>query len=233
MRRTVQTAIIAVFLGAFMTPVAAAEDVEIHGDIFVLNFELYRNGSVNMSSVTIEDGQPTNFGEHDAQTPTHRLTVESRDGEEIYTQDLKIDFKVYPYGGDPYFVDKRHKYWRLPYNDDAKQIELRDLSADEAVFSIDLEDKFCSRDRQCPAFCEGKTIDTDCTCGNGACDDNENAETCEEDCTDRSAGGIVETGEMDDVGWEGVNIVVIITAVILLIVIAFLAVRAWREVEIE
>lgn len=235
MNRVLQLGIVVALLCMTAPPTVAADAVEIPGDIFVLDLTLMRNGTVNMSSVTIEEGQPTNFGEHDAQEPTHRLTMLSQDGEELYSQGLKIEFKVYPYGRDPYFIDERDFYWRLPYMQNASRVQLRDLEADDTVFTINLTDRFCAYDQQCPAFCAGKNVDADCTCGNDVCEEHENVELCRQDCGDRDPSG-VRTREAADTGDDeglGINTTALITLVITLIVIAALIRRAWNEVEIE
>jgi len=213
---------------------AAAAPVEAPGDIFVVDFTLTRNNTVNMSQVAMTDGESTDFGSHDAQEPNYRLTVAAANGSVLFAQGLKIDFTVYPYPQEPRTVDDRDFYWRLPYMADAHHIELRDVETAETVFRINLTDRFCGFDQACSGFCDGKEVDVDCTCGDGVCQDIENTEPCGDDCGDQSSGTSGGSGGIGGGDGQGeIDIVVMGMVVLIAMVIGTAVVYLWREVAIE
>ncbi len=230
------------------SPAAAADDDPLQAtyDIFTVEFMLFNEGGGNWSAVDIAEGTATNLVEYDRDSfpTTHQIVITGQDGEELWSRDLGISFEVHPYGGEHYERDKREFYWRVPYFQEASTIDMYELEAPDdpstrkQVFSIDLEDEFCSLDGACPAFCDGKQVDVDCTCGDGTCQDHEDQELCGEDC---GPGRTVDGGDGSDSGTgvdiaggeDGVDIRFIAIIVIVVALIGMLLVYSWRHVEIE
>lgn len=245
MRRHTHIVLLVCIVAVVGIPVVTAQNGD--STVFTLDVTLYSEGGGELRDYAMESGYADKFRGHDAYEPTHRLVVTDRNGEQVFTQDLHVRFEIHPYGQEHYPVPERNFTWQLPYHEDAKNITLYDLPYDaghnhsehdhstddtgerETVFSIDLEEEFCQSDGECPAFCDGKGVDIDCSCGDGLCQPHESEDTCPEDCAADTGGEDPGAGQDDG----GFSLLFIGMGVIVLLVIGVLVLYVWRGVDIE
>lgn len=251
------TLLIVLIVGLVPAAVADDDPLQTTYDIFTLDFVVYNEGGGDWEELDIAEGTTTNLAPYASDTlpTTHEIVIMSRDGEELLSEDIFVDFEMHPYGGEHFEVDEREFSWRLPYDWDAKNITLYefertdsddhghgevevDHSVRDIAFTVDLEDELCQLDGRCRDFCDGKQIDADCSCGDGECHDHETPEICPEDCDPDFVGDaedITDIGDDEDVteeeGWFGIRTLVILS--ILIALLGSVILYAWKRVEIE
>lgn len=134
MSRIRRTSVVAVTLITGMLllfPAAGAvEDDSSDGDQFLIEFTLYADGGGELHNISVAEGTPTNLVPFEYGEPTHELVILSADGEELVSQEARIDFTAYPTPTDPvdhiepFEVEERSFHWRFPHDTDAQNITM-------------------------------------------------------------------------------------------------------------
>lgn len=248
-----KTIVVLVILLA-LAPLVAADDVNDEERIFTLDITLYEAGGGELEDVDIQEGTVTNFANFEVAEPTHELLITDRDtGDTLFQQDLHVSFALHPTPVNESVdtelgtVEEQEYFWRLPYDWSAKNLTLyefergdtdghdHDVEIDhdtrDVVFTVDLEDEFCSGepDGECRSFCDGKQVDVDCSCGDGVCHPHESEETCPEDCVDDTGIGDDPT-DVDEPDEDPlVSPLIGAVAALLIVSLTGLGLYAWRK----
>lgn len=200
-------------------------------EVFETSFEYHKNGTAELNSIEIKEGEPSRFYGTGNQTE-YILTGKNK---AIWHEKVKykwIETTAHVAGE---FTDEMNVTVRAPYNYSAEKLQIE--REGEKVLEVNLTENLCEFDDKCPSFCSGKQVDLDCTCGDGICQKDLNErEFCQRDCQaqeqeSKNTGNRSSREEPDQVSSPGITVYII--GGILLIVIAFIALIMSGKVEIE
>lgn len=125
--------------------------------VFATQFIVSTDFEVSNVSVSIIDDNvhlPGN-GEGD-----HVLRLRDDEGTTLYETDARLFTVVYREMEEPQELETSRVFARLPYDADATTLEIVENGIVRA--SIDLPRYACTADDQCPAYCKGRDLDSDC-----------------------------------------------------------------------
>jgi len=204
-------------------------------DKLMVDATFYNNSSAHIDSVEILEAERT--------TPLRKVssnfTVTVVDNRSRTVTEGPVPLSFYTNvrtteGG--YTIEKERVDRRLflEYDEKAVSIVIRNDGEKEA--EIDLTSELCENfDDACSSYCDGKGVDTDCTCGDGVCQNSTNErELCLEDCRDRTeptASGGSEESDGSEGGSTGLPLNYLAGGLggLVLLIMAYLA----RKVRLE
>lgn len=168
---------------------------------FVLDVTFHNNTTTQINDVSVVDVPRTTSFYH----VDENVSLDARDGSGnyLYTEPIGLSFSNYirtQDGGIEVESETVQKDLYIPYNRSIEQFDIR--FNDTVTASVSLPTRLCINDGTCTAYCDGRGIDVDCTCGDSTCQDHESDELCPQDC-DPSFNEDNETGQGDDPGETG------------------------------
>ncbi len=160
---------------------------------FEAEINVFNNNTAKFNGLNIVDEQAESY---QGGSGSYILEAKNSNGDVIWSQNRSINFFLFTQ--PPTELDNKIQSFSIPYNKNITRLELRKNG--QSLISISLEDQLCEYDRKCSAYCKERGVDIDCTCGDGVCQEHENAELCSDDC---STSSVENTEPSDKEGEDG------------------------------
>ena len=166
---------------AILTLLAGAASAEKK---FMVEATFYSNNTAEIENLEILEASRTTAFRHVGEN----FTIEAYSGENTLEISGEVPLSFVNHirtseGGYREVEEEIDKNLFLNYQKNITQIKI--MHKNQEKTSYNLIDNLCSNfDNTCTAYCDGKGVDVDCTCGDDICQESTNEkELCPEDCS--------------------------------------------------
>lgn len=164
---------ILIILITLITPLTAADQV------FHLELTVHSNDTAELESITTFEGQETKYY---GEKGEYSFQLIENNSKKIWEQNRSINWMLMTNPPTP--INTTPVSLNIPYSKSAEGFKLE--KENKSLLNVDLAGHLCKNgDNKCTSFCDGKGLDSDCTCGDGICQESSNEKkTCPEDCSE-------------------------------------------------